>query len=178
MEENREFLRYLIDEDIYVIKSDAMFQIDKVATQENTNTKQTGSDTNGAIAAERPLHFQGSTASGVAIVVNNSDTDFLTTEEKTLLSKILAAIKLQLNDVAVINLKDNDHLTQNLLKEVGIVRCLVFDSNSPLVKADLYEPIQAMGIAFLKCNNLGVISAEVSEKKMLWAQLQKLFLSK
>ncbi len=178
MEENREFLRYLIDEDIYVIKSDQLSQIDKVATQENIDNEQTGSDTKAPIPSERPLHFQGSTTSGVAIVVNNSNTDFLTTEEKTLLSKILAAIKLQINEVAVINLKDNDHLTQNLLKEMGIVRCLVFDSNSPLVQADLYEPINAMGIAFLKCNDLGVISAEVSEKKMLWAQLQKLFLSK
>jgi hypothetical protein len=131
-------------------------------------------------APAHPIKYLGSNAKNITILVDNKDAAFLSDTELDFLSKILAACKLTLADVAIVNLHkekglDTEKMNQTLTPE----KVLLFGVEPVTVKL----PFQIPNFQIQKHNNqvfitapdLGTLEADKELKKRLWTCFQQMF---
>lgn len=123
------------------------------------------------------IQFKGSNNKGVAIIVNYDNEEFINSADEAFLLKILAAVQLSNEDVAIINKANNLNLTLEGLNELNCRSCLVFGVNALQGNNPNYRPQAINNITTLFCSNLTSIQSNVEEKKLLWSALQKIFLN-
>ncbi|WP_157494285.1 DNA polymerase III subunit psi [Fulvivirga imtechensis] len=129
---------------------------------------------------EKIWHYKGSNTKKVLIVVDQPDEEFINAEEEGFLGKILNAVKLDLRDVAIMNLQKNRGATITSLLSFDATKFLFFG----ITNKDFFEKDceQYTLLAFdasrqlLNCSSLAAISQDASQKKLLWSALQKMFL--
>jgi hypothetical protein len=91
-----------------------------------------------------------------------------TPEERTLLAKILGAVKLDLASVRILTGKE---LTLNELSSLAAPKVLVFGAS--LSEIQPYEHIQAQGFSVIKADDLSEL--DDAKKKSLWLALRNMF---
>jgi hypothetical protein len=127
-----------------------------------------------------PVKFLGSNERKVLLLVNHPDVVFLPDEELKFLTGILAACKLSLADVALVNLGMNPGTGyKELLSQFGSNKVLLFGSEPASISLPLAFPafqLQAFnGTTYHWCPDLHQMENDRALKTQLWTNLKKLF---
>lgn len=90
----------------------------------------------------------------------------------------MTAVKLDLNDLAILNIKQNSGSTFKELLNFDATKYLVFGPDQKFFEKDYvqYQLIAEESNQILHCSALSTIAADASQKKLLWLALQKMFL--
>ncbi|MBL6445926.1 hypothetical protein JMN32_06380 [Fulvivirga sp. 29W222] len=128
----------------------------------------------------KEVTFKGSNKKQILVIVDQPGEEFINAADESFLSKIMGAIKLDINDIAIINFSNNSELNKELLLDFSATRYLMFGiDDSKLLKGN-FPPYQIMDIGnnkqVLICSALATIASDPSQKKLLWTALQKMFL--
>ncbi len=133
---------------------------------------------------ERPEKwYLGNNGKNIVILVQEPDAAFLNEESLDFLTKILGACKLNMGDVAVINIARYLANFTEIKQELNPSSCLLFDVNAALVKLPFtiphYQVQQYGGCTFLMAPSLlkyyGDTGDAKLEKTKLWVSLKSLF---
>ncbi|OAQ38648.1 hypothetical protein A5893_14680 [Pedobacter psychrophilus] len=112
----------------------------------------------------------------VLIIVNEPNFDFLNKKDLTFLTKILGAKKLEINDVAIINLAKYPSLDFNDLKSFfGFSKLITFGINPKILKVDGSVPNKKFmfkDIAILGTWDLYKLDEDVKKKTTFWNELK------
>jgi hypothetical protein len=132
---------------------------------------------NQAVASKPVLDKLGNNSKKVVVLVNNKAEAIISDLEKEFLLKILAAVKLTLNDIAIVNIADKGFSTlQELESCIPVNKCLIFgysgfiEPKSKYLITTIDDHIEA-----LLSDALSEIVDDREKKKALWNELQKLF---
>ncbi|MEM9389618.1 MAG: hypothetical protein AAGA02_04045, partial [Bacteroidota bacterium] len=100
----------------------------------------------------------------------------LSEQHSLLLNKIMAAIKVNVSELAFLDIS-NTQLLDN--QEVSANRILVFGNvdNIDSIPDTKYEAVQLNGRLVLSSENFNLLESDVNHKKKLWAALQNAFLA-
>jgi hypothetical protein len=90
-------------------------------------------------------------------------------EQRTLLSKILASVKLNLSAVQILTA---DTFDLKLIPSASTSRILIFGSSTP-PSIVAYQPNQAQGFSVIKADDLAELDDQ--KKKNLWIALKAMF---
>jgi DNA polymerase III psi subunit len=131
-------------------------------------------------APENSIPFLGGNEKSILILVNNEAVSFLPEAEVVFLKSILAACKLSLADVALVNW---NHLTDKTYKPVvnqfNSRAAVLFDVPAPAFGLPMHFPlfqVQAFdGRQYVFAPSLNEIQTTKALKADLWQALKKLF---
>lgn len=127
--------------------------------------------------------YLGENKKKVTIVVNQQATAYLTDEQFALLTGILKACKLNMADVAIVNLAHAHKNFLQLNQSLDTRYLLLFDVTTaaiqlpfsiPLYQLQAYDQCQILQAASLQ-SMLGDDAASRDEKMKLWNALRKMF---
>ncbi|SDJ79904.1 hypothetical protein SAMN05421823_101139 [Catalinimonas alkaloidigena] len=119
------------------------------------------------------FHIEGQNPRQVLVVVDQIDTD-----GRQLLEKILSAVGLTFDDIALVSCQAQPISWEPLAQRLHPRRILCFGSQSwlrPSVPGSTYQLIPSEKVAFLFVDSLGDIAASTARKKMLWRELKQMF---
>ncbi len=193
MDKDYQFLPYFIQEEIYLLKADAnaeslkqpaiereIMAASPVPEEEIQHAAEpviasTGRDTN--VQEElvesyiTPINFLGGNKKNIMILINEPNEPIINTADKEFLTKILGAVALSLEDVAIYN-----YHTYSGNKEV--FRAIAYDVhiNFGLNQASLYQVAEKNGKKILAADSLALIQHDKQLKARLWVCLQQIFL--
>lgn len=129
---------------------------------------------------ENELIFLGNNRKNILILVNESESVHLEDVNMELLSNILNACKLNMNDVCLINVnKKNKIIVKNLISQFK-AECLLIFGNLPISTQlpdtlNLYENKVHENCRMLQVDDLNKIGSNPELKKILWNALKALF---
>ena len=175
MPKDYSFLPDLITEDIYHIQSSSQpFSGEKiVATPEQEEVKIDSKN------EDRKIDHLGQNLKEILVLVKADDQEFLNHSDEEFLKKVLLAVNIDLNDIALVNIAS---LKQERLDDIrtfphGLRLC--FMETIPEALADprlkLYQNIHDDGKKILWCNQLSAIASDKGLKIKLWQQLKLIF---
>ena len=151
-------LPLLFDEEIYVIDT----------TFDSKIKKQASTEVSADDADPPKLDYKGDFGKEVLILFSDKDVVELTAGDEEFLLKVLAAVDLGLEDVAILNVSQGqaweDFLSPTHVLSFGV----------PELAAG-YQITAHDESAHLYCDSLSVIAENVELKKKLWAGLKSLF---
>ncbi len=170
MENKNAFLPYFITEDIYVV-SDEVVEI--IAPIEEV--KEVAESAPEYIAP--PIKYKGENRKGILILVENNEGEYLSSEDEIFLSKILHAVGIQLDDIALVNVNTIEGISQFL--EIKHTTVIAFTTKyaeiNEAISNELYQIKTQEKVQILLAHPLHEISQEKEKKIKLWKQLQDLF---
>lgn len=125
------------------------------------------------------IPFLGKVGSGVLIIVNEAADVFPPQADLDFLAKILAALKLQLEDVALVNVAQTAHPWPALNQQFRPTRVITFGMGrsgyAALALLQRYI-VQDMGAyKVINADSLAAISANENLKRALWNSLKLMF---
>ncbi|MFN3300673.1 MAG: hypothetical protein ACK41Z_10825, partial [Sediminibacterium sp.] len=135
-------------------------------------------------AKERPEKwFLGNNGKNIVILVHEPEAAFLNEESLDFLTKILGACKLNMGDVAVINIARYLANFAEIKQELNPSSCLLFNVSAAMIKLPFtvpnYQVQQYGGCTFLMAPSLlqyyGDSGDAKLEKTKLWVSLKSLF---
>ena len=119
----------------------------------------------------QPFSYKGEFGKRILILVEEPNEDFLPAEQEAFLLKILGAMQLGFEEIALVNkAKSGDwqpELEPEFILTFGI---------SEQTKAD-YTVTKKEGVQVLNAHGLGQIEADVNLKRRLWEALKVMFTS-
>ena len=137
-----------------------------------------------APSTERPVQwYLGNNGKNIVILVQEPEAAFLNEESLDFLTKILGACKLNMGDVAVINVARYLANFAEIKEELNPTCCLLFDVSASMVKLPFtvpnYQVQQYGGSKFLMADSLIKYAGDSAEAKLektkLWVSLKSLF---
>ncbi|TAG14798.1 MAG: hypothetical protein EAZ13_10815 [Sphingobacteriia bacterium] len=138
----------------------------------------------GVVAKERPSKwYLGDNGKRIVILVKEAEAVFLNEENLDFLTKILGACKLNMGDIAVVNMVQYTPLLTEIKAELNPLVCLLFDVAATTIQLPFTIPnyqVQAYdGCQFLIAPPLSIFKgseeAAKLEKTKLWVSLKKIF---
>jgi hypothetical protein len=129
---------------------------------------------------ETELNFLGKNRKNILILVNESGAVHLNDANMELLTNILNACKLSMNDVCLLNVNTQKSMAVSVLTAKLNAACLLIFGNMPTsvqLPANLnpYENTVHMNCKSLLVDELKKIASEPELKKKLWKELKILF---
>lgn len=135
-------------------------------------------------AKERPEKwYLGNNGKNIVLLVQEQEAAFLNEESLDFLTKILGACKLNMGDVAVINISRYLANFTEIKQELNPTSCLLFNVTTAMVKLPFtvpyYQVQQYGGCKFLMAPSLFQYYGDSVEAKLektkLWVSLKSLF---
>jgi len=135
------------------------------------------------VPAAETQWYLGENKKQVTIVVNQSMVAFLTDEQFTLLTGMLKACKLNMADVAIVNLAHSPKKITQLQETLNTKFLLLFDVVTPAIDLPFAIPLYQLQ-SYNQCQilqatslntMLGEGTAAKDEKMKLWNGLRKMF---
>ena len=127
------------------------------------------------------LKFLGENRKNVLVLTNYEDAVFLPDEQLNFLTNILKACKINLGDVAIINIYNKEANYQDLKKLVNQQKALLFSIQPKQIGLPVeFPPFQVQsfdGCQYLVSPSLHELENDLALKGKLWTSLQRLFLS-
>lgn len=160
MEKTYDFLPFFINEEIYIIKENVAPVYKKEAELPVEKPEQA-----------EPITFLGKNLQKVMVLVDGQEDEIIAPDDKAFLLSILGAVKLGLDDVAIIDFSKYS-LRKNDLKSFNFSTQLCFG----ISETSLYQVIFKEDKKILAAHSLTAIRQDVGMKKRLWACLQEIFL--
>lgn len=100
-------------------------------------------------------------------------------EDEELLNNLLKACRLELNDVALINFREQEISIEEILNRLEIEKAVLFGIPALSIKLPLEDAEEKLlkldDRLFLKTAPLGALHRNVEKKKALWVALKKMF---
>jgi hypothetical protein len=186
---------YLIDDDQYKVNDDLIIkplQIIEIVEQEiaivseetekyKTKTEETTvpiipKEEPNATPSKPEYKYLGDNNKYILIIVNEPNSDFLNKKDLAFLTKILGAKKLDINDVAIVNLAKYQSLDFDQLKSFfGFSKLITFGINPKILnvegavsnKNSIYKDVAVLGTW-----HLSVIDGDVNKKTTFWNELK------
>jgi hypothetical protein len=127
------------------------------------------------------LNFLGGNASNIILLVKNEEVTYLTDTQLKFLTGILNACKLNLNNIAALNIHQNKRLTyKKLSTDLNAKVVLLFGVTSQEIDLPFTIPefqIQSFNNQKYICTpGLDILEKDVELKKKLWTSLKQIFL--
>ena len=144
-----------------------LVQEDSVQVQDISSTKKS-------------ISFLGKNKKQIIILVSNDDVLYLPDEQLSFLLGILAACKLTMEDVAIINIKKNDLITyKTIAKELNAAKIFLFGAEPSQIELPLqfphYQVQKYNQQLYLSAPLLSVLQDDKAEKTKLWLCLKQVF---
>jgi hypothetical protein len=160
---NKAFFQSLFPEGIYVIPEEV-----KQTMREDVDK-----------TPDFELKYLGENKQKILILVEDPEAEFINERDKEFLSKVLGAVKLTFNDVALLNTYNNSDLTYSYLSDkINFRKLIIFGKepndldDSSLVK---YKIAIKIDVEILHADMLAEIQDDKNKKIKLWEELKKLF---
>ena len=167
---NDEFLKYLITEDLYLVPEK---EGEETVEASSKPYEQDSSESSSVVEEPQPaqeevvVNYLGGFEKKVLILVEDAQADHLNETDKAYLLKILGAVKLGLEDIALVNLNRTKNV-ESLDAEITIS----FASNAMDTK---YTIQTKAGKKVLFADPLSAISKSTELRTALWNALKELF---
>lgn len=131
-------------------------------------------------AEPAPLNILGKNLKKIILIVNNEDAAFLTDDELNFLLGILSACKLNMDDVAILNLVKNKNISyEKIVKELSAEKVFLFGAEPGDIHLPLsfphYQVQQFKNQVYLSAPALNFLQHDKAEKTKLWNCLKKIF---
>ncbi len=130
-------------------------------------------------AAPITLSYLGNNAKHILIITNTENDKFITEKALQFLTSVLAACKLQLADVAILNWKNWKGTGTDLQNSLESKTVLLFNIDPVTFGLPLnFPPFQTQKFdnrIYLFAPSLEEIEMDTNLKKQLWTSLKKLF---
>jgi hypothetical protein len=160
MNEDASFLRFLINEDIYIIeekKSASSVEAQEVPVSESSPDRQIKDKT--------------------VFILDYTDRSAIPEDHDAFLSKVIKSVNLNEKNVEILFEKECESLSQNNFENCFT---LVFSSKVPknlsaLLNKNRYVIKTEGNNKFLLCDPLDVITSDTPLKRHLWEQLKAMF---
>ena len=130
--------------------------------------------------AKAEFKFLGENKKKILVLVKQPDAVFLSDAELDLLSRMFGACKMDLSDIAVVNLINYPASTYNELVTYFKAKVVMLFDISPSslqmpIDFPLYQLQPLAGCTFLSSASITVIDTVKEEKTKLWNALRRLF---
>lgn len=124
--------------------------------------------------------FLGGNGKQVLVVVNNEEAVHIPDEELPVLTKMLAACKLSMADVAIINMKNYPGRSQKEITAHFNSRVVLLFGTDPVsfglpMNFPAYQVQPFAGVTYLFSPAIAAISTDTSAKASLWQGLKRMF---
>jgi len=124
--------------------------------------------------------FLGGNKKNILILVNVADFVHLSDENLQFLTSVLAACKLSIADVAILNLNRLFQYDEIQLKDFFKPNTIIyfdidFSNLDTVIPNQLYEVTTITNINYLRTQSLQVIAENIEAKKRLWNCLKMIF---
>lgn len=173
MEENKELLKYIYHEDLYLIDEPTELT-DIPHVNEEGIISEVKERERPLIQETLPITFFGNNEKKILILVNDPANVFLNKKElEFLMSIIESGLKLTKVDFALVNCHKNP--TQQILDEIEYNYLISFDENAISVQKSKYQVIETDRKKMLFAGKLSAIEADREKKKQLWKALKSMF---
>ncbi len=157
-----------------VVSKNVKQAAEKPLTNENTNI---------IIESKQELKFFGGNKKQISIIVNDPNALYLGDLEMEILTKMLTALKLSINDVAIVNMATKFITLEELLKNLNPSYALFFGMEPFHIGLPMKFPqyqIQHWGdCTYLYAHSLSSLTNNLPQtveiKKTLWAALKTIF---
>jgi DNA polymerase III psi subunit len=129
----------------------------------------------GQFISQKNTRFFGENKSNICLISKSTFQN----DDFDLLSKILSALKMSLDDVALISQKPEEGYLE-LIKELKTKKIILFDINPfeigfTNIASNTYEIVEFENIQLLQAEKFNEYHINPVKKKALWLSLQKLF---
>lgn len=179
--ENTKFLKYFINEDLYLIKgeNDPLQQkVETVSapeqkiTVERLEQQDVVEEPKVELTPPKPPAYKGANKKGILILVEDANSEFLNEKDFTYLMKILGAVKLTIDDIALVNVNRTNNYS-----DLEFTNAIVFTSNYSLQISNTtkYIPSVLGNKKTLLADPLDQIATSVELRKALWDALKSIF---
>lgn len=174
MPKDYSFLPDLITEDIYHIQSSPQpLSNQKIVANAEQEVKIDSKN------EDRKIDHLGQNQKEILVLVKEEDREFLNHSEEEFLKKVLLAVDIDMNDIALINIASLKQERMNDVKNFPHGLRLCFMETVPEALADprlkLYQNIHDDGKKILWCDQLSAIATDKGLKIKLWQQLKLIF---
>lgn len=167
MENDNSFLPYFITEDIYVVSEEAVDTAEQpsMVAESIPEYKPT------------PIKYKGTNRKGILILIENSEGEYLNSDDELFLTKILQAVSIQFEDIALVNITAVENFDQILAinHQTAIAFTSKYARLNTEITTELYQIQTQETTQILLAHPLHEISQEKEKKMKLWKQLQVLF---
>lgn len=124
-----------------------------------------------------PVTFKGENKQHVLVAVDV--TGDLKTQDQVLLDNLLKACHLAMDDIALVNIRDQEATVPDIITQLKPVKCIFFGVPSLSINLPLGEAEESVIIyddkLFIKTSPLSALQNQVSKKKALWSALKNMF---
>lgn len=176
MSEDYSFLTNLITEDIYYIPPKRHQSPEEKTVMAVTEDRDMEAVDKNDI---KNIKYAGQNLKGILVLVNERNQQFLSRQNEDFLKKVLLAINIDLDDIALVNLAGMDEAQMEAIKTFPHRLRFCFMEKIPDILMEtelkLYENSMHDGNKILWCDPLGPISNNKELKIKLWQQLKLIF---
>lgn len=173
MEENSEFLKYIYNEDLYIIDEPSNSTTD----EEKSSKEQIEEQRSTSVVEEpTPVSFFGNNEQGILILVNDPSDELLNQSDLDLLMKIVeSGLKYSKNDFALVN--TTKFPVDQILDEIGFSYLISFgvDLSNFFSETSFYHIHQIDENKVLFSEALSVLGKDETKKRKLWNALKSMF---
>ena len=171
MREYSTFLPDFLDEDIYIINEYTSIKTsEKHVVSEPTQVYRVSKTEK---EEKVSLALQDQNSNEILLIVNS-----ISSEEKIFLEKVLSAVKLTINDCTLLQLSENNSLSNHkLIEQFQSGTTINFGGQNLnfLQSISHYETTYIADKKILQADGLKLIMEDDSKKKQLWKCLKQLF---
>jgi len=165
------FLPFLLNENIYLVNEDKPnSNLEQIIVDEKDKNKE----------QQTNITWQGENKQNVVIIVKNKKDQYLDPIHRAFMAKILSAINLNFDDVAIINLAHyNQKFSIDKLSEPGAHYLISFGIQQEDIQMDrnfiLNEIFSRGNIKMLFTSSLEDLYKDRNKKVLFWNNLKKMF---
>lgn len=165
---NRNALRLLMTEDLYIIDKDAS----QSTVQATSEPEQILPEVKTEESKQISFSYLGENNRYFLILVDDASHPELNTAHKEMLMKIMAAKKLEMRDLAIVNLAKYQGVSFDELKAFFSCNRLTLFGIAPQViglpAIGSNEPVNHLGTKILATFSLGEMSSNTDKKREFW----------
>lgn len=127
---------------------------------------------------DNSIDFLGSNNKQIVMLVHDVSNDYLSTTAEDMFVKLLAAVKLNMQDVAIINTAKQVADWEIIREKLNPQKVILWGVEPAFINlnVDKYSVLAANDIDVLYADGLDTITTNVELKRQLWEALQKMFL--
>lgn len=194
-EDKRSFLPYFFTEPVFFIQKEHLHKFntrEKSYSESETSKPDSGKDSieesventvKEPIAETSPnippLPYFGKNLKKILILFENKESEQLPSSEELFLKKVLQAVKLNFDDIALINVAFVDEAAYSQINSFDAVIQISLgvrkDSLYFNTSRNLYSIAREKDVRYLLTDDLATIQNHQDKKVLLWDNLQKLF---
>lgn len=172
-ENNRSFLPFFFQEPVYVVNEPESFIYNPGPQDETPDSP-----------AIEEIPVKGANKKEILVLVEEKDNEFISSENEQLLAKILQAVKLAMDDIALVNLSRTSFPPSHVAEALEKIPFHKLISFGPVVKewpvSNFFSKYMVStddaGRNILFADTLGDLATDPQKKRSLWQCLQQLFL--